>query len=528
MALGAALASAALICLALPTTELGPLVLVALVPLLVLVRSRTRWRRFFWGWLVGFLVELVLFRWIPFTMGEMTPLPEAVGLLMWAAYALWHGLRFAVFALLVEPVRRAAAARSAALGPLAVATLYMIVEWLWPVIFPWALGHALWETPGAGALMALQGVPLVTFVVVLVNALVAASLTCDRAATLFTASAPLPALVLVALALAPGESERTLRVAILQPNYTLAEKKHADIAMRARLLARLDAQIRALPRDTYDLVVASEGAFPMWWDLGERGPVSPASAGDERAPPGRIDLRREATRIVRRAVAEGPGAHAIIGGLRRDEASRTRNSAVHIGPDGAILGHYDKQTLVPFSEYVPLAELFPALTKIRGIGNLARGERACAFSLPTRDGRGTQVACGICYESLFSADTRADAAGSELLVNLTIDTWFGQSTAPRMHLMTQASRAAELGVPLLRSALTGITAVVGPDGRVAAAIPADTPGVLDARVTLGDGSTLYRALGQWLCPLGLAALVALAARSLAAAIARRRERSSSP
>src|SRR5690606_25027210 len=153
--------------------------------------------------------------------------------------------------------------------------------------------------------------------------------------------------------------------AILQPNYTLAEKKHADIAMRARLLARLDAQIRALPRDTYDLVVASEGAFPMWWDLGERGPVSPASAGDERAPPGRIDLRREATRTVRRSVAEGPGTHAIIGGLRWDEASRTRNSAVHIGPDGAILGHYDKQTLVPFSEYVPLAELFPALTKIR-------------------------------------------------------------------------------------------------------------------------------------------------------------------
>lgn len=493
----AAIASAALFVLAFPTTELAPLALFALVPLVMSLRTRTRWQRFRLGWLVGFLVELALFRWIPFTMDQMTSLPDPVAWLMWFTYAGWHGMRIGIFAMLAEPLRRAAASRRPALAPIGVALLYTSVEWLWPVIFPWALGHALWELPLTGAVLALQGVPLMTFVIALVNvaiadALVARSSRVRRRPPLVEL-VTLGLIVVIAFAAAPSADGRSLRVAVIQPNYTLAEKKQADLAMRKRLLDRFEGLIRGLPPESYDLVLASEGSFPLWWRVDA-----------DRAEGSSFQLR--ATRRVQRAIAEGPRAAAIFGGLRRDEQNRSRNSAIHFAADGRILGVYDKQTLVPFSEYVPFSDIFPALGEIRGIGRLVPGEKPCRFQI----GDNIEVSCGICYETMFAADTRRDASAAALLVNLTIDTWFGSSTAPRMHLMSHTSRAAELGVPLIRAALTGISAIVDHRGLVIAALPADAPGVLTFTVPLADGATLYRAIGQVFAPLATAlCLVAL-------------------
>ena len=105
--------------------------------------------------------------------------------------------------------------------------------------------------------------------------------------------------------------------------------------------------------------------------------------------------------------------------------------------------------------------------------------------------------------SIFSGFTR-ETAGSDatLLVNLTIDVWFGRSTAPWFHLMVQSSRAAELGVPLIRSALTGVSAVVGPDGVPIRVLGLDETGVLEADVELRELNTPYRMLGPlfaWMC-----------------------------
>lgn len=497
----AALVTTTLLVLAFPTTELAPLALVALAPLMVATRlvvgpastpTRTRWRRFRLGWLAGIAIELVLFRWIPFTMTEMTGMSGPVTWGMALLYALWHGLRFGVFFALAEPARRAVASRVPALGPVAIALLYMVVEWGWPVIFPWALAHGVWELPGASALLALQGVPLLTFMVALCNATIAEAWFVRRlAASMYVPAATFVGILAVATIVSPGPSDETLRVAIVQPGYSLAEKKHADLEMRKRLLERIDGLIRSIPPDTVDLVVASEGAFPLWWRL------------DADDPAASKNNSLDATRRIQRAIAEGPRAHAIIGGLRQDDARRTRNSAVHLAADGRVLGHYDKQTLVPFSEYVPLVDIIPALAKIPGIGNLQPGDTPCGFDVPFVGKRSgpVRVACGICYETMFADKTLADAGAAELLVNLTIDTWFGTSTAPRMHLATHASRAAELGVPLIRSALTGISAALDSDGRVVAALPMEAPGVMITKVALG-GPTVFRAIGQWFAPVG--------------------------
>jgi len=545
---GLALLSAGLVCLGLPTFELAPIGLVAFVPLLIALRPFTsaagqgrpvsRKARFWLGWLTGFVFQLVLFRWIPFTLGEMTAFPEALTLTMWALYAAWHGLQIALFAAFVVPVEDLVAKRFPALTPVAAAVFYAFVEWAFPSLFPWSYGHVVWEVGWAAApLLSLQGVPLMTAWVVLPSALIAVlwtrpirhgppvppvppvpqvpqvpQLTQVSRLRLAAVSVGVAVGVLVfATALRSvtlGDPDTTWRVAIIQPNYVLAEKKRANMAMRQRFLERLEGQIDSLPPDTYDLVVASEGAFPMWW----------------RVDIDRLDAAKnpqvEATRRVQRAIAGGPRTHVIMGGLRHDEDGETRNAAVHLGPDGKILGHYDKKTLVPFSEYVPFADLFPSLKNVKGIGHMTAGEEACGF---TAKG-GVPVTCGICYESMFAGDTRRDAGAAgdaRLLVNLTIDTWFGTSTAPRMHLMSHASRAAELGIPLVRTALTGISALIGPDGQVVDMLGLDVPGILDVNVPLPTGTTVYREVGQLLMPLVGLALALWIAWRIAARFRRR-------
>lgn len=500
LTLALVLSTAGLVMLALPTFELAPVALVAWAPLLYALhpqRALTRRQRLLYGWLCGFTFQLVLFRWIPFTLTEMTSLPGAVTWVMCVLYAAWHGLQTALFLAALPAATRFIAGRYPALLPVAIAAFYALVEWLFPALFPWSYGHGVWEVgPIATPLLSLQGVPLLTLWVLLPSALVADLLArpaLRRRVLLATGLAlALPLLIGASLRAALlDEQGRTLSVAIVQPNYTLAEKKKANVPMRMRLLDRLEDQLATLPRGRFDLVVSSEGAFPLWWRLDADSPDSRGA-------------HLEATRRLQRAIADGPAAPTIMGGLRLDEVGGSRNSAVHLGADGRILGHYDKRTLVPFSEYIPFSDWFPALKEIRGIGHMTPGEAPCLF----REGLPVPVTCGICYESMFAGDTRAAAADARLLVNLTIDTWFGTSTAPRMHLMSHASRAAELGIPLLRAGLTGISAVIGADGQVQAALPLDTAGVLTAEVALTTGTTVYRAVGQVLMPLmGLSLLV---------------------
>ncbi|MCA9513621.1 MAG: apolipoprotein N-acyltransferase, partial [Myxococcales bacterium] len=281
----------------------------------------------------------------------------------------------------------------------------------------------------------------------------------------------------------------TLRVAIVQPNYTVEEKqraasrrdKAAAAAQREAFLERITAQIKALPPDTYDLVVASEGAFPYSWRVD----------ADRFADGAPMPTTVRATKRLQEAIASGPRTDAIVGGLRLGPSERVRNAAVQLGADGGIRAYYDKQILMPFGEYMPLRSVFPSLAEaVPGISNFEEGDAACAFAVGD-----VSVACGICYETCFSLPTRADLGSASLLVNLTIDTWFGTTNAPESHLMLQAPRAAELGVPLVRGALSGISAVVEPTGDVVATLPLDTAGVLDVNVPLRDVTPPWRVIG---------------------------------
>ena len=177
------------------------------------------------------------------------------------------------------------------------------------------------------------------------------------------------------------------------------------------------------------------------------------------------------------------------------------------GPDGVFNSlllidgqadplRYDKVHLVPFGEYVPLAGWLPFLDKIaRHAGEFLTGARA--ELLPWSD---EVLAPAICFEITFPTEVAERVRrGGTLLITVTNDSWYGDSWAPWQHYRAARFRAAENGRYLLRAAITGISAVVRPDGSVDSQLDVGEQGVLAAAVSGSDRLTLY-SRAPWLGP----------------------------
>jgi apolipoprotein N-acyltransferase len=162
-----------------------------------------------------------------------------------------------------------------------------------------------------------------------------------------------------------------------------------------------------------------------------------------------------------------------MGADRIDSHGHVYNSIISINSSAQIIGIYDKKRLVPFGEYVPGRHLLPFMQKIaHGIGDFTPGVMAphpvChpAF-LPM-----------ICYEVAFISEAK-NLHHFDFIINITNDAWFGDSTGPHQHLMIARFRAAQMKMPLLRAANTGISAHVNATGTVIEQLPLNQQGFLD-------------------------------------------------
>ncbi|MDA1101407.1 MAG: apolipoprotein N-acyltransferase [Proteobacteria bacterium] len=173
------------------------------------------------------------------------------------------------------------------------------------------------------------------------------------------------------------------------------------------------------------------------------------------------------------------------------------NSILKLDPDGAVKAIYDKYHLVPFGEYLPLRKVLARL----GLDKLAHG--AVDFS----PGAGPRVVKVpnlppfrplICYEIIFPREisvTTGDA-NAEWLLNLTNDAWFGEDFGPQQHLAIARLRAVEFGLPVVRVANTGISAVIDPFGRIVSQLPMATAGIIDSQLPIALPKTPYRRFGE--------------------------------
>jgi apolipoprotein N-acyltransferase len=200
----------------------------------------------------------------------------------------------------------------------------------------------------------------------------------------------------------------------------------------------------------------------------------------ETAVPYALKPDTSLTRMLGSAVPEG--TILITGALRAqraDDKLQLWNSMVALNHAGAVVGSYDKVKLVPFGEFLPFRSLLPAawLTPVGDI-DFSSGPRGQVLDWPGLP----PVMPLICYEAIFPGWVAHADKAPDWQLNLTNDAWFGLSSGPHQHFTMARMRAAEEGVPLVRAANTGISAIIDGYGRVLSELELGTQGVLDSKL----------------------------------------------
>ncbi|MDX1580856.1 MAG: apolipoprotein N-acyltransferase, partial [Alphaproteobacteria bacterium] len=194
-----------------------------------------------------------------------------------------------------------------------------------------------------------------------------------------------------------------------------------------------------------------------------------------------------------------PGGVVLTGAPRRqpgeDGQTRYYNSLLAIDAGGEVRHVYDKHHLVPFGEYVPFRPVFTALgieRLVEAAGDMSPGPGRRVLDLPGKP----PVQPLICYETIFPGAVTADQGPRPgWLLNVTNDAWFGDSAGPRQHFTIARFRAIEEGLPLVRSAGSGISAIVDPYGRITARFGLNKKGILDGLLPRPAPPTLYARAG---------------------------------
>ncbi len=231
-------------------------------------------------------------------------------------------------------------------------------------------------------------------------------------------------------------------------------------------------------------------------------PVAPALIAwpESPAPFRATDARFQA---AMRDIALAVKAPMIVGDVGMDLAQNqvgdqeyhVYNSASVVALDGHFAGRYDKMHLVPFGEYIPAQKLFFFLHKVTAnLPDTDAGTERKVFRL-----NGRRYGVFICYESVFGDEVRQFARlGAEVLVNISDDGWYGDTSAPWQHLNMARMRAIENRRWILRDTNNGVTASIDPYGTVRQSIPRHKVDALAARFGYGSEMTFYTEHGDWL------------------------------
>ncbi|WP_425466267.1 apolipoprotein N-acyltransferase [Ostreiculturibacter nitratireducens] len=208
-------------------------------------------------------------------------------------------------------------------------------------------------------------------------------------------------------------------------------------------------------------------------------------------------------------IAEAAGGAPVALGIQRAEGFRFYNSLAVIDATGTPVSVYDKFHLVPFGEYTPFGDLLAdfgvkAFASREGYGYTA-GPGAAVIDLGPVLGKVQPL---ICYEAVFPQDLRAAPERPDWLLQVTNDGWFGKVSGPYQHLAQARLRAVEQGLPLIRVANTGVSAVIDAKGRILRSLPLGAVGIIDAELPPALYATPYARWGDW--PVAALLFLALA------------------
>jgi len=366
--------------------------------------------------------------------------------------------------------------------------LWMLFEWLrgWAFSgFPWlSLGYAFIDSPlqGWAPLLGVYGVTwAVAFVAVAVSVLLSVGVSLLRRCTALGVIAA--AFLIPALA---SQHDWTHPVGAAFPVAAVQGAVSQDQKWQA---ANRDATIERYSQLTSQawgarLIVWPEAALPVL----------------ATSIPDYLDTLR--------SVAHQHGADLALGLVNYDpQTEQYFNGLLVLSPEGG--GWYYKRHLVPFGEYFPVPQFVRNWMRLMSLpydDMTAGSEHQAVLSAA-----GQKLGLTICYEDAYGSDQLAVLRVATLLINVTNNAWYGDSTAPHQHLQISRMRALEAGRYLIRAANDGITAVIGPKGEIIARLPQFQQGVLRAEVRPMSGLSPYARTGNYPVVLGAGLLLGVAA-----------------
>lgn len=421
-------------------------------------------------WIVEpFLVDVARHGWMaPFALVFL-----AGGLALFWAAAFWAAHRIGP-----HPVWRV----------IALVCAWSLAEFGRATVFtglPWAALAQIWPGTPVALLLAWvgpQGLAVLTLAAFLPLFLVGRSWAAVIPAVIFGGAVGLA----VVVAPTPGQGDKVVR--LIQPNAQQDKKWHPD-HMWGFFRRQLEMTAERSGARAPDLIVWPETAIPSFLHQAE------------------VELA---------AIARAAQGVPVVLGLRRRTERRLFNAMIYLDETGHVAQVYDKHHLVPFGEYVPFGDLAARF----GISGFA-AERGEGFSpgpgpatLSFGDiGRAVPL---ICYEAVFPDDVNGAPERGDFLVQITNDAWFGTRSGPYQHLAQARMRAIEQGLPMIRVANTGISAMIDPQGRIIGSLPLNTEGYLDVILPPPLARTLYARTGDapvfWLLVVLAGVLVALQIR----------------
>ena len=447
-----------------------------------------------WSYLCGIAWYFGHCYWIYDTMHLYGGLSVPMASLALFLFCCYLGLYHLAFGLMVAVVRWAVPASNRWMV-LILAVLWVVVELARARItsFPWdLLGYAQVDNAVLTRLAPWAGVYALSFVLALANAAFAWAIAqgVHRGKNVGMA-AVYPVTVLAALGfwVHAGHPVADQTAVLVQPNLLVAQGPTEDAGLLERRLAELSLQ------PPVSVLSVAVPRVILW-------PESPAPF-ETNQPALRAGLTELAQRAHAPVLAGAVGLESLSVGRR----PRVYNSAMLVTPQGGYAGRYDKIHLVPFGEFVPYANLFSfasGLTQAVGLFDRGTSRRPLVAD-------GHRYGVFICYESIFGDEVRQLVrGGADVLVNLSDDGWYGDTSAPFQHINMARLRAIENRRWILRDTNSGITAVIDPFGNVRSSLPRHVRSAIAAPFAYATEQTFYTRHGDWfayLCAAGATGLV---------------------
>jgi len=420
------------------------------VPLLLALKNKSKVKAFFLAYLAGVIFWSGTIYWLI----HVTLPGTAILVLYLALYFGAFGFVSAYF--LPFPLFRL---------PLILSSVWIFMEYLRSYLFtgfPWALlGYSQYLNLPIIQVADIAGVWGVSFLIMLVNITIYEFITYRLPLGNKIFKAFLPVACLIAALLygrekiilphpKPGPS--SFKVSVIQGN--IPQELKWDSNSREFIMDKYMYLSGEAADDKPDLIVWPEASLP---------------AVPEEEP----WYFQQVTNF-----AKENGTNLLLGAVTRRD-NLYFNSAILLGSSGKTLGRYDKLHLVPFGEYIPLKKVLSFLETVVPIGEISRGKEYALFTVPNLEPvwevnkyrPQNKFAVLICFEDLFPELSREFVRrGADILINITNDAWYKKTTAPYQHLAASVFRAVENRVYLVRSANTGISGFISPQGKIIALV----------------------------------------------------------